>query len=495
MKLPPPALPLPSPIAPPSNTKSAPFCVDLDGTLVRDDTLWLLLIQSIRVAPFVTLRSLFALFTGGKAKAKRLLAQSVPLDVSTLLFNQQTLDCIKTARAAGSPVWLVTASDQLTADQIASYSGLFDRVIGSDGVQNLRGPLKAKKLVEECGHGGFDYIGDGDTDLPVWKAARKISAIVRHKTRATALKRHFPDADVALLPQVMHPLRCIGQALRVKQWSKNILVLVPLFTAHLVANARAWTLAVAGAAAFCLGCSAVYICNDILDLTNDRQNPRKRNRPIACGAISIPESLALAAVCLGASLLISLMWLPFGFTVTFLLYLTLTSAYSLGLKRILLLDVFLLAGFHILRVLAGAAAVRVPLSNWLLSFSAFTFLSLGLLKRYGELAFFKVHGQDRPVGRKYQNADMALLAASGVGCGVGAAVMLALFVESAAGIAQYTRPQYLWICCPTFLFWITRLWLLAGRGTEVDDPITFALGDATSYIVAIISGVSFIISL
>lgn len=478
-----------------NNTRSVPFCVDLDGTLVRDDTLWLLLIQSVKVAPFVTLRAFFALLTGGKAKAKRLLAKHVPLDVSTLLFNEQILDCVKAARSAGSPVWLVTASDQLTAEQIANHLGLFDRVIGSDGVQNLRGPLKAKRLVEECGDGGFDYLGDGDTDLPVWKAARKVSALLRHKTQATALRGHFPDADVALLPRLMHPVLCLIHLLRVKQWSKNILVLVPLFTAHLVGSVKAWTLAGTGTLVFCLGCSAVYICNDLLDLTSDRRNPRKRNRPTACGAISIPASLGLASVCLVASLFIALTWLPLGFLVTFLVYLTLTFAYSLGLKRALLLDVFLLAGFYVLRVVAGAAAVQVPLSNWLLSFSAFTFLSLGLLKRYGELAFLKVHGQERPVGRKYQNADMALLSASGVGCGVGAAVMLALFVESASGVVQYTRPQYLWICCPTFLFWITRLWLLAGRGTEVDDPITFALGDPISYVVAIIVGASFVLSL
>jgi 4-hydroxybenzoate polyprenyltransferase/phosphoserine phosphatase len=478
-----------------SNVRSVPFCVDLDGTLVRDDTLWLLLIQSVKVAPFVTLRAFFALLTGGKAKAKRLLAKHVPLDVSTLLFNEQILDCVKAARSAGSPVWLVTASDQLTAEQIANHLGLFDRVIGSDGVQNLRGPLKAKRLVEECGHGGFDYLGDGDTDLPVWKAARKVSALLRHKTQATALRGHFPDADVALLPRLMHPVLCLIHLLRVKQWSKNILVLVPLFTAHLVGSIKAWTLAGTGTLVFCLGCSAVYICNDLLDLTSDRRNPRKRNRPTACGAISIPASLGLASVCLAASLFIALTRLPLGFLVTFLVYLTLTFAYSLGLKRALLLDVFLLAGFYVLRVVAGAAAVQVPLSNWLLSFSAFTFLSLGLLKRYGELAFLKVHGQERPVGRKYENADMALLSASGVGCGVGAAVMLALFVESASGVVQYTRPQYLWICCPTFLFWITRLWLLAGRGTEVDDPITFALGDPISYVVAIIVGASFILSL
>ena len=172
-----------------------------------------------------------------------------------------------------------------------------------------------------------------------------------------------------------------------------------------------------------------------------------------------------------------------------------TFAYSGWLKRLLLLDVFLLAGFYVLRIVAGAAVVDVPLSNWLLSFSAFAFLGLGFLKRYGELTLAKAQGQDQLAGRKYLSPDSIMLAAIGIGCAIGAAVMLSLYVESASATGNYARPQYLWICCPAFLFWTTRLWLLAGRGMHVDDPITFALGDPISYLVVITIGISFCISL
>ena len=229
-----------------------PFCVDLDGTLVRDDTFWLLFMQGVKVAPLTIWRALLALVIGGKAKAKRLLGRSVPIDVSTLLFNEQVLEWIKTARAAGQAVWLVTASDQHMAEQVASYLGLFDRVIGSDGVQNLRGSLKAGRLLAECGPRGFDYVGDNDTDSHVWNAARKVFAVVQNEKQATTLRRRFPDAAIALLPRLMTSASLIGRVLRVKQWSKNLLLLVPLFTAHLLSNGRAWALAGVGQSHFAL---------------------------------------------------------------------------------------------------------------------------------------------------------------------------------------------------------------------------------------------------
>jgi hypothetical protein len=160
---------------------------------------------------------------------------------------------------------------------------------------------------------GFDYVGDNDTDSHVWHAAREVFAVVQNQKQATTLRRRFPDAAIALLPRLITSASLIGRVLRVKQWSKNLLLLVPLFTAHLLSNGRAWALAGVGVIAFCLACSAVYICNDLLDVPSDRLNLRKSKRPTACGAISIPATLALMASCLTASVLISWMWLPKAF--------------------------------------------------------------------------------------------------------------------------------------------------------------------------------------
>ena len=110
---------------------------------------------------------------------------------------------------------------------------LFDRVIGSDGVQNLRGSLKARRLLSECGPRGFDYVGDDDADSHVWRAARKVFAVAQSEKRATTLRRRFPEAEIALLPPLMNSASLIARVLRVKQWSKNVLVwchrLPPIF--------------------------------------------------------------------------------------------------------------------------------------------------------------------------------------------------------------------------------------------------------------------------
>ncbi len=277
------------------------------------------------------------------------------------------------------------------------------------------------------------------------------------------------------------PRFALLRALRPHQWAKNLLILVPVLAAH-----RTPGLSVAIAfASFSLLASTVYLTNDVVDLEHDRLHPRKRSRPLASGAMTRAGALTLAAVLLVVSLLLALA-LPRSFLAVWLAYLVATSAYSLGLKRRVVLDVIILAGLYTARVVAGAAATGVPLSSWFLAFSVFVFTSLALLKRGVEALEARAGDQKALGGRGWRVEDLPVLAAAGVACAVAAALVYCLYITGPDVLRLYRRPELLWIGLPLLLYWLTRAWLLALRGEIHDDPVVFALEDPTSWAVLVI---------
>ena len=161
-------------------------------------------------------------------------------------------------------------------------------------------------------------------------------------------------------------------------------------------------------------------------------------------------------------------------------YYLLTLVYSLLLKRIAVVDVMTLAALYTLRVIAGAAATGLPLSFWLLAFSMFLFLSLGVVKRYAELHVMKVDAKSVAHGRGYHVDDLPLLRNLGIASAYGAVLVLALYVNSPESQALYRYPQLLWTLCPLVLYWVIRIWMKTHRGQMHDDPIVFALRDRVS---------------
>lgn len=284
------------------------------------------------------------------------------------------------------------------------------------------------------------------------------------------------------------------RALRPWQWVKNLLLIVPLVLAHRVFEPALALRAVVAIAAFSLVASAGYVLNDLRDADADRLHPRKRFRPFASGELSAGTGWVLAAVSAAGGVALAAAFLPMPFLVALLSYFAASLTYSAVLKAIPLLDVLGLAGLYTLRLFAGGLAVDVPVSTWLFAFSMFLFLSLAVVKRYSELTL--VHGRDgsEAPGRGYRTQDRRVLGPIGIASGFLAVLVLALYVTGEDVRALYRRPEMLLLICPPLLYWIARLWLLAGRGELHDDPVLFTLRDPASWAVGAVAAAVLVVS-
>jgi 4-hydroxybenzoate polyprenyltransferase len=454
-----------------------PLCVDLDGTLIRTDLLMESALSLLRRNPLNVFR-----FAGwllhGKARLKREIAQRTEIDVTLLPYEQRLVDWLRADQAHRRQI-LCTASDQKLADAVAAHVGGFETVLASDGRCNLAGAHKAEALRGRYGDGGFDYAGNAAPDLRVWQHARRAvlvnasARVVRAAQKRFAVERVFAREGGSLRTWI--------KALRVHQWLKNLLVFLPLAAAHLVMSREAVGRCVLAFLCFGLCASGVYILNDLLDLDADRAHPRKRRRPFANGALSLHSGLVAAPLLIAAAFALATP-LSWRFAVVLGGYFVLTTGYSLFLKRVPMLDTVVLAGLYTIRIIAGAAAIGIGLSFWLLAFSMFLFFSLALIKRYTELHSLLRDGKSR-VARGYAVEDLSLVQSLGAASGYLSVLVLALYINSTASEALYRHPQVLWLLCPALLYWLSRSWLIAHRGAMHDDPVVFALTDNVSRIV------------
>ncbi len=269
--------------------------------------------------------------------------------------------------------------------------------------------------------------------------------------------------------------------LRPHQWAKNLLVLVAVLTSHRFGDQHAWQHALLMLVGFCLAASAIYVINDALDIEADRAHPDKSLRPFASGALSPMHAWWLAPLLLAGAGAITRSLNVEAQTVL-AVYVALSLGYCFLFKRVLWLDVMVLAALYVLRVAAGAYAIMVPLSPWLLGFALFLFVSLAALKRYGELM---MRTQDLLDGRAYRAGDAPVVLAIGAASALTAVLVLALYVQSDDVRTLYAKPQLLWLAAPVMLYWLARLWTLAGRGELRADPILFALRDGSSYVAGV----------
>lgn len=454
----------------------------MDGTLLRGDSLVESLSRLLRTDP----RLLFFLpawLARGKARFKEEVARSACIDPASLPYNEEFLAYLRSERAEGRRLLLVTASHQKPAQAVAEHLGLFDEVIATDGLRNLSGREKRKELVRRFGESGYDYAGDSAADLEVWPGARE--AIVVNASPRVLRKLGDRATKVFQTSRRFLP-RVFLEAMRVRQWVKNLLVLLPVALAHRVLEPAPLRSTLFAFLAFSLGASAVYILNDLLDVEADRHHPIKRRRPFASGELSLAAGFAMIPLLLLPSVGIAL-FLPRPFLFVLLLYFGLTTAYSLLLKEVVLVDVLVLAGLYTLRIIAGSAASGVPVSQWLLAFSMFVFLSLAAVKRYAELRRLDQEERDSKLrGRGYLAGDLELIAPMGLSAGYVAVLVLALYISSEDVVDLYHRSVLLWFCCPLMLYWISRIWLLAHRGQVEDDPLSFAVRDPTTWLVTLL---------
>lgn len=460
-----------------------PLVVDLDGTLIKTDSLHESLVRLFSREPIQALRTLLVL-SQGRAAFKAAIADRILPDPSTAPVDAAVLTKIEQAREEGRKVYLATAADRRCAEAFANKIGTFDGVFASEGGVNLKGQAKADRLVAAFGAHGFDYIGNDAADLPVWsKAARAISVRASERTRRRLANINSNNDHI---PSAAPNWRTWMKQIRVHQYAKNTLVFVPLFTAHQFAP-RPLLQATLAALAFCLCASSAYILNDLVDLEADRGFASKRDRPLASGAIPLTQGVAAMIVLLAASLAIALS-VSFYFLGVLLVYLALTVSYSFWLKRKMLVDVIALAMLYTMRVVGGTVAIDVEFSEWLLAFSMFIFMALALIKRYVELAVRLDANLPDPPNRNYKVGDLGVIMAIAAAAGFNAVIVFALYISSERVHELYSRPLLLWLVCPVLMYWISRALLMAHRRFIHDDPVIFALTDKVSRLTIILIG-------
>ncbi|MDQ7996440.1 MAG: UbiA family prenyltransferase [Luteibacter sp.] len=461
-----------------------PLCVDLDGTLIRSDLLVESALALIAQHP-LSIFSMLVWLLRGKAYLKQEIARRVQLDPSTLPYNHELISWLAEQRAYRKIV-LCTASDVSLAQPVANHAAVFDEVIASDGEINLSGSNKAKALIARYGDKAFDYIGNAPVDMAVWKHSHAALVVERGQTlskaaaRVSTVEKRFEVRSGGI--------KAWAKALRVHQWIKNVLVFLPLLASHRVLELDA--LAPSLLAFFCFGlcASSVYLTNDLLDLPSDRLHHRKRHRPFAAGTLPLIAGPIAAAFLLVAGFGLAC-FVSRQFVAVLFGYYLLTSAYSIRLKRIMMLDVVVLSLLYTTRIVAGTAAMHTKPSFWLLAFSMFIFLSLAMVKRFTELLALQKKGKVKASGRGYDVEDIPLIQSLGASSGYMAVLVLALYVDSTASMSLYRHPHYLWLLCPLLLYWISRTWAIAHRGIMHDDPVVFAVMDRTSQILGIIAAV------
>lgn len=456
-----------------------PIVVDLDGTLIGTDLLFESFFVLLASNPGATIAAFFAL-RKGKAAFKSKLADKAIIEVDTLPFNEEVIEFLKAEKAKGHRLYIASGSDRRYVELVARQLGLFDGVFGSDEAVNLAGAVKAQRLCETFGEGGFDYIGNGRVDEPVWRRARSVYIANASPSHLAEVRAWAPDAQA--LGMRRSPWRDYFRGVRAHQWLKNILVFVPVLAAHrfddaLIASGLAFI-------SFSLCASAVYVLNDLLDLRNDRAHPRKRLRPFAAGRIPIAHGVILFCALLLGSLWIAL-FLPREFVFVLAGYFFLTCAYSLDFKRRMLVDVISLACLYGSRLVAGGAATGLPLSPWLVAFAIFLFFSLALVKRCAELSDHLHKDKGDPKGRGYRLDDLPVLRSMATASGYIAVLVLALYINSDAVSALYQHPERLWLNCVLLLFWVSRMIMVTHRGRMLDDPLVFAATDRISQLVVL----------
>lgn len=471
---------------------SLPLCVDLDGTLIQTDSLLESCLRLISQRPLMLfLLPLWLLC--GKAGFKHKVSKYAELSADSLPFNTELLKYLTHQRLHNRHLVLVTAANKKIAEAVASHLNIFDEILASDQTHNLSGKNKARTLVDKFGEKGFVYAGNANIDLDVWK--HSAAAIVVNGTetltnkakKITLVEKVFPAEE-------KNRLKIFLKAIRIHQWTKNLLIFTALVLSHNWHNGESIQFSLLAFFSFCFAASSIYLINDLIDLEDDRKHKIKKYRPLAAGTLSIKSAILITPILLSLSFYFaSLINLNFIYVLT--AYLLLTTAYSLFLKPIALLDVITLTSLYTIRIIAGAIAINVPLSSWLLAFSMFIFLSLALIKRYSELQNLILQGSSKSVSRGYHVNDLPVVILFGICSGYISVLVLVFYTHDLQAGTLYSSPEWLWSVAIAVLYWISRMWLLTFRGNMNEDPVLFAIHDRNSYIVSLIVAASLYLAL
>jgi 4-hydroxybenzoate polyprenyltransferase len=471
-------------VAPSKPLTEAEFlCAELDGTILVSDSLWESTLQLL-TQNVLYLFLLPVWLLKGKAVLKSEIARRVSLDLSMLPQREELIEFLWHQKLDGRKLILATGANQNIASALAERLGLFDFVLASNGQKNLTGRNKRDAILAVTSGKAFDYIGNDWHDMPVWKAAN--SAFLVNPTPHLLKVVAKGNKVAGIFEERETRWASLVQALRPQHWVKNLLVFVPIVMAHRLTQLSGLSHVIFALVAFSLCASAVYVVNDLFDLQADRQHPTKKSRPFASGEVPVWAGLAIVPLLFTAGIFAALFTSSTGFLAMLCTYIAATTFYSLHAKSVPILDVLLLTGLYLIRILAGGQAANVLVSPWLLAFSMFLMLSLAFTKRNAELVGRLANpkpGVDVSK-RNYQIQDREVIQQFGVASGYLSVLVLALYINGKEVTILYRHPQWIWLACPMLLFWISRIWFLANRGKMSEDPVVFAARDSLSYCLA-----------
>ncbi|MEQ9506375.1 MAG: UbiA family prenyltransferase [Hyphomonas sp.] len=449
-----------------------PLVLDLDGTLIRTDSLHEQALAMVRRNPF-TLFKLVAWVFAGRVVLKERLAAASPIEPEFLPANEDVVALAQQAAADGRKVILATAAHVNTARPFQQHFPFISEVIATGDGVNLKGKAKADELVRRF-PGGFDYAGDSRADLEVWKHARNAITV---GASSSTVRKAGKISNVAQVIPASSGLKAFVKCLRPHQWAKNVLVVLPAILSGRIIDPTTILPLVLAFFALSLTASATYVFNDLWDIWDDRQHWSKRRRPFASGALSLPFGIIGALICLTAGLTLALMA---GFAVLqwVLVYLVVTLTYSFWLKRKVIHDAVTLASLFTLRLVVGMVAVAAVPSPWLFVFAMFFFTSLAFAKRHTEIARVMERGGDWVSGRGYKASDLPLVLAAGISSSMAAVVIMVLYIiEDVHQQSFIQNGDWLWGLPPCVFMIATRIWIVCQRGNLDDDPVVFAVKD------------------
>lgn len=459
-----------------------PLVVDLDGTLTLTDTLHELMVAFFKKNPFVNFFLMMLWLVKGKANLKYEISKKIQIRADLLPYNKKFLEWLYQQRSEGRKLVLCTAASKAVTDQVSQHLPIFEEVLSSSQSENLSGRKKVLALEARYGKAGFVYAGNSSDDLVVWE--RSCEAVLVNTTENVKNKLKKVISSWIEFPRQKLRLLDFVKLFRIHQWSKNVLIFLPVMAAHQLFEFDNWVSLLIAFIAFGLCASSTYILNDVFDIDSDRTHPTKRNRPFA--SCDLPIILSLIIFFLAPFSLFVASFVNSSFVLILLLYALITVGYSFYLKYLVIIDCIILAALYTIRIAAGALVIDHHLSFWLMSFSALFFFSLSFLKRYSEIMNYQDTKEDSINGRGYFRSDSPLILSLGVSSGLGSVIVMMLYLNSPEILELYSSPEFVWCSIPVLLFWISYIWFQTQRGNMNDDPVIFAITDRFSIGAAIV---------
>ena len=454
-----------------------PLYVDLDGSLTRCDTFYENALLLLKIKPVVFLR-VPAWLMRGRAFLKEQVARHAKVNPINLSYNEGLIAYLREQKKAGRKLILATGAYKSIARDVMDHVPIFDDFIATSNGRNLSGLQKLKAIKERDEK--FGYVGNSAVDLPIWREASE-AIVVNAPGWVLKTAQEAGNVTKVFQDRVSKP-RAILKAMRVHQWSKNLLLFVPLLLTPTLFSFTMIAKVFLAFLGFSLTSSGVYVTNDLFDLGGDRNHPTKKNRPVARGDLSIPFAALLAALffSLGLALSYLMQWRFFALVCT---YAVLTTLYSMTLKKLMMVDVIILSLLYSARLIGGGYVCSIPLSFWLLSFFWFFFSSLALVKRSTELLHIRDQRKLSKSRRGYLAQDLGMVNLLGVAFAAASIVVFSLYIDAPRTQMLYQHHQLLWATSLLLTYWLGRLWILTGRGEMEQDPVVFALKDRATYVV------------